>query len=283
MLEYRVVDVFAETKYAGNPLAVLPDAAGLDGEAMQALAREFNLAETTFVTGRSDGGFDVRIFTPGFEVPFAGHPTLGTAAVLRAEHGLGDHVVLNLGVGPVPVAFGADGLAWLDAPAATFGEERARAEGAALLGLAEADLDPELPVQDVTAGIGFLFVPLAGLDALKRARLDLDVHGRLLPPDGCVYLFCRESYEPGRDIAARMFFDAGGVREDPATGSASGCLAFYLLHHRVFGDGPFDLTAEQGHEISRPSLIHIRARNEPAAPRVQVGGRTIDIARGQLV
>jgi trans-2,3-dihydro-3-hydroxyanthranilate isomerase len=197
--------------------------------------------------------------------------------------------VLNLGIGPVPVAFEAvvEGdaggeRAWLHAPAATLGKERARSEAAALLRLAEADLDPELPVQQVTAGIDFLFVPLAGLDALRRARLDLDAHARLLGAEDCVYLFCRESHEPGRQIAARMLFDAGGVREDPATGSASACLGFYLLHHRVFADGPLELVAEQGYEIDRPSLIHIRASHEANTPRVQVGGHIIEVARGQL-
>ena len=231
----------------------------------------------------------MRIFIPSAEIPFAGHPTLGTAAVLREEHGLGDALTLNLGIGPVAVDFrpveGADGgeRAWMHAPTPVLGPRRSRAEGAALLGLDETDLAADLPVQEVSTGIGFLFVPLAGLDALKRARLDAAAAVRALGDDPCVYLFCRESHEPGRDIAARMLFDAGGMREDPATGSASACLGGYLLEHRVFGDEPIDLAIEQGHEIGRPSLIQLRARREGGAPRIEVGGRVIPAARGRLL
>ncbi len=288
MFDYRVVDVFAEAKFGGNPLAVVLGAETLDPASMQAIAREFNLSETTFVgAAEADGGWEVRIFTPAAELPFAGHPTLGTAWVLRAEHALGDQVVLQLGVGPVRVEFSGEEdeeLAWLHAPTPTLGRAHARADAAALLGLDPTDLDPTLPVQEASAGISFLMIPLAGLAALRRARLDPARRDRFRDAGltGGVYLFCRESHEPGRELASRMLFEAGGVREDPATGSASVCLGGYLLHHRVFGAGTLDVRVEQGYEIQRPSLIRVRGRMEQDVPHVAVGGRVIPVARGLL-
>ncbi len=287
MAEYRIVDVFAESKYAGNPLAVVLEAGSLAPDSMQAIAREFGFSETTFAIARGESGCVVRIFTPTAEIPFAGHPTLGTAAVLRAEYGLGDEVVLELGVGPVRVAFAPDAggeIAWLEAPVPQLGKEHGRAATARALGLDESDLAPALPVQEVSAGIGFLVVPLASLTALRRVRLDSPALERLLgaTPSIGVYLFCRETHEPGRDLAARMLFEATGVREDPATGSASACLGAYALEHGVFGPGALALQAEQGYEIDRPSLIRVRAELEAGVPRIRVGGRVLPVSRGRL-
>jgi trans-2,3-dihydro-3-hydroxyanthranilate isomerase len=299
---FHIVDVFAEAPRAGNPLAVVRDAAGLSGEAMQAIAREFGFSETSFLVSdprATEAGVRTRIFTPAREIPFAGHPTLGTAWVIR-EHLAGrpvDSVTLELGVGRVPVAFereegaagtaGAPGaeLAWLAAPPIRLGAVLAPERLAASLGIEARELDPRLPAQHVLAGIEFVFVPLRSLDALRRSHLDLRAFAPLasegLPSNA--YLFCRETVEPSNDLHARLFFAAPGVREDPATGSAAACLGAYLLAHRAFEGGDLRLRIEQGHEMGRPSLLRLRARTTPDGPRIRVGGRVVEAARGELL
>jgi trans-2,3-dihydro-3-hydroxyanthranilate isomerase len=289
----HVVDVFAEERWAGNPLAVVLDAGDLASDAMQAIARETNLSETTFVLAREarDGRFPVRIFTPAQEIPFAGHPTLGTAAVIRAEllGGEAARVELELEVGAVPVEFREDEdgalRAWLTAPPVALGAEVPPSAIAPALGLAERDLAAAAPARHVRVGIEFVFVPLAGLDALRRARLDLEAFAPLarqgLPHN--VYAFCREPREAGHDLSARLLFDAGGVREDPATGSAAACLGAYLLEHALCGPGPLDLRIGQGHEIGRASLLRLRAREAGGARAIEVGGRVIPALRGELL
>jgi len=287
---FHIVDVFAERRYAGNPLAVVRDAADLDTTAMQQIAREFGFSETTFVLSdaRDAGGAGVRvrIFTPTFEIPFAGHPTLGTAFVVR-EHlanGRPDAVALALGVGRVPVAFerapGGGELAWLTAPPISLGAKIELGEMAAIVRLAPADLDSALPVQQVSAGPVFAIVPLRRREALARVDVDLArlrAFGKQHGSTG-IYLFAREAEDPANPVRARMFFESAGLREDPATGSATACFGQYLLAHRVFGDGRVQLRIEQGVELGRPSLLHLDASHE----RIRVGGRVIESARGEL-
>ena len=286
---FHIVDVFAERRYAGNPLAVVRDAADLDTAAMQQIAREFGFSETTFVlSGANDGGgagMRVRIFTPTFEIPFAGHPTLGTAFVVR-EHiakGRPDAMALALGVGRVPVAFertAGGELAWLTAPPITLGAKLDPDEIAAIVGLAPADLDSALPVQQVSAGPVFAIAPLRWREALARIEVDLArlrAFGRQHGSTG-IYLFAREAEDPANHMRARMFFESAGVREDPATGSATACLGAYLLARRSHGSA-FSLRIEQGVELGRPSLLHLDASRE----RIRVGGRVIETARGELV
>jgi trans-2,3-dihydro-3-hydroxyanthranilate isomerase len=286
---FHIVDVFAERRYAGNPLAVVRDAADLDSAHMQRIALEFGFSETSFVVSdpRAGEGVRVRIFTPAEELPFAGHPTLGTAWVIRTQlsPGLPSQVELALGVGRVPVAFEGEGdsaLAWLEAPAVKLERQLAPAEIARALGLAVADLDPELPPQEVRAGVHQLIVPLASRKALARARLDEGAFAPLaaqgLPSH--VYLFTREAASPDVQLHARMFFTAGGVREDPATGSATACLGAYLLAHTGRG---VSLRIAQGVEMGRPSLLRLEAREQPGGPQVRVGGRVIEAARGELL
>lgn len=290
---FHIVDVFAESLYAGNPLAVVRDAADLDTQTMQAIAREFGFSETTFlVSDPRDAlgtGVRVRIFTPTFELPFAGHPTLGTAWVLR-EHlltGRPAAVTLALGVGPVPVAFEpADGgeLAFLTAPPVTLGTRLSGEVVARVLGLSPSDLDPALPVQRAKAGPGFAIVPLRRREALARVRFDVSAYLELAKEDAStgIYAFAREAEHPGNQIRARMFFEAAGPREDPATGSATACFGAYLLEHRVYGDA-LRLRIEQGVEMGRPSLLHVEASRVSGAPRIRVGGRTLESARGELL
>jgi trans-2,3-dihydro-3-hydroxyanthranilate isomerase len=287
---FHVVDVFAEERYAGNPLAVVRDAADLDSARMQRIALEFGFSETSFVVSdprASEPGVHVRIFTPAEELPFAGHPTLGTAWVVR-EHlaaGRAAAVPLVLGVGRVAVAFeaasGAE-VAWLEAPAVTLARRVAPGEIAPALGLRKVDLAPDLPPQEVRAGVHQLIVPLASRAALGRARLDEAAFAPLaaqgLPSH--VYLFTREAASPDVQLHARMFFTAGGVREDPATGSATACLGAYLLEHTR---RDVALRIAQGVEMGRPSLLRLEARRTADGPQVRVGGRVIEVARGELL
>lgn len=288
-LPFHIVDVFAERRYAGNPLAVVLDADGLDAATMQAIAAEANYSETTFVMSapEADGGWRVRLFTPAREIAFAGHPILGTAWVLRQRLGAVAGVRLNLPVGPVPVRFEADGaseVAWFSAPPVTAGPSCAPERMAAALGLAAADIDARWPVQQFGAGTAAMVVPLASLDALRRARLDLAAYAPLAaegrPP--LTYLFCRETREPGADLAARFFFEAHGVREDPATGNGAAFLGAWLLTHRALGEGPLSLRIEQGHEVQRPSLVRLRARIAGGTADIEVGGSVVATVRGEL-
>jgi trans-2,3-dihydro-3-hydroxyanthranilate isomerase len=288
-LAYEIVDVFAEQRFAGNPLAVIRGAARLETATMQAIARELNLSETTFVLGDAarDGAFDVRIFTPGKELPYAGHPTLGTAWVIRQTllEGRADELVLRLGVGPVRVRFAPDGLVWLTTPRATFGPAPARETVAAALGLPLEALHSTLPLEVATTGHQQLLVPLRDLEALRACRIDSGAYGRLYAASALdsLYPFALGARDPRNQLSVRLFAPGAGVPEDPATGSAAGWLGAYLARHRVLGAGDFDVRIEQGHEISRPSLLHVRARFAGDALEISVGGRVIPAARGELL
>lgn len=289
-----IVDVFAEEKYAGNQLAVVTPVESLSEYDMQHIAREMNFSETTFIISNDPraGGYDVRIFTPATELPFAGHPTLGTAYVIRHELAPTpqEQLVLNLKIGPVPVTFeslpGGKETVWMQPPAPVLGMVRSAQAVAEMLNLTPSDIDPRFPVQEVSIGIPFLFVPLSSLTALKRAHVDVDRRSTLLQQGICasqIFLFCRETHRPNHDLAARMFFEANGMREDPATGSANVCLGAYLLKHSYFGDDHIDIKVEQGYEIGRPSLLLVRAAWQSGEPQVSVGGRVIMTVRGELV
>jgi len=286
-LRFSIVDVFAEEKYAGNQLAVVRGAAGLPDETLLKITREMNYSETTFVLSEEEreGGYDVRIFTPGREIPFAGHPTLGTAYVIREEilASSAERVVLNLEAGKIPVTFG-DVLRMRQLPP-TFGRTLDPDRLAQVLGLESDDLDDRYPVREVSTGLPAIVVPLKGLDALKRCRVDLERYSELVRQTGVdnLYAFCPEPHEGGNDLAARMFTEGHGIPEDPATGSAAGCLAGYLVEHRYFGAEPIDVTVEQGYEIDRPSLLYLRAGMVDGQINVSVGGKVQMVARGELV
>jgi trans-2,3-dihydro-3-hydroxyanthranilate isomerase len=282
-LTYAVLDVFAEAPLAGNPVAVVFGAARLSGPEMQAIARETNLSETTFVLHERahDGAFDVRIFTPARELPYAGHPTLGTATAIRSAllDGAENEVVLRLGVGPVRVHFAADGLAWLESPTACFDAFGPPESVAAALGLRLDSLHPTLPVEVQRTGSNQLFVPLRDLAALRSARVEPAGYERLIEAGGpaSLYAFARGARDPRNHFSVRLFAPALGVPEDPATGSAAGFFGAYLVRHRAHGEGALDVRLEQGHEIARPSLLHVRA----SASGIEVGGRVIPVASGE--
>jgi len=282
-----LVDVFAERRYAGNQLAVVTRAADLDTATMQAIAREMNFSETSFVLrdeARGDA-FDVRIFTPREEVPFAGHPTIGTAWVIRKEllQGVPAGVTLQLGVGPIPVTFDGD-LVWLEPRQPEFGARASRETLAAVLGLAVDEIDGAHPIEAVSMGLPFWIVPLSSLDAARRCRLDRDAYDAFVRNAEAkgILVFTRETEDRANGIHARVFVEWYGVPEDPATGSANACCAAYLAQHRVLGQGDVAVRVEQGIEMGRPSILSLRARKGDGRFDVRVGGRVIPVARGEL-
>lgn len=289
---FHVVDVFAERPYAGNPLAVVVGG-DLSDETMQQVAAEANYSETTFVTPvpEADGGYRVRIFTPAREIAFAGHPILGTAWIVRhhVASAPAANVQLNLAVGPIPVNFessAADGAtAWFLAPPVTAGPTCASERMAKALCLATDDLDSRVPVQQFSAGTAAMIVPLRSLDALRRSRLDLAAYTDLIregfPP--LTYLFCNETRDAGNHLSARFFFEAHGVREDPATGNGAAFLGAYLLQYKLMPEAERTLRIEQGHEVRRPSLVRLRARLVGERREIHVGGKVIPTVGGELI
>lgn len=292
-LKFYIVDVFAEEKYTGNQLAVFRDAADVPGDLMQKIAREMHFSETTFILSdkERDGGYDVRIFTPEAELPFAGHPTLGTAFVIQQEilKTKVDSVSLNLGVGQIPVTFKFSGdkvdILWMRQKAPEFGKSYDRERVAKLIGIESSAIDERFPVQEVSTGFFALMVPLKSLDAIKRARINRDLYDVFVDRGGApgILVFAPETYNKENQLNVRFFADALGVPEDPATGSANGCLAGYLVKNRYFGTSKIDIQNEQGIEINRPSLIHIKAEDTGGSIEINVGGRVIPVAKSELV
>jgi trans-2,3-dihydro-3-hydroxyanthranilate isomerase len=285
-LTFYIVDVFAEEKYAGNQLAVVRGGADLPDETLQEIALEMNYSETTFVLSEEemDGGYDVRIFTPGEEVPFAGHPTLGTAYVIRHEILAEpvDVLTLNLEAGEIPVTFGE--VLWMRQLPPTFGATLDPALVSRALNLEAGDLDDRFPVQEVSTGLPAIVVPLRDLDALRRCKVDWERYVEAAGRGKNLYVFCPEPHENGPgDLSARMFANDLGVPEDPATGSAAGCLAGYLAEHRYLGTGSVDARVEQGYEIGRPSLLYLRAEKQGDETTVHVGGKVQMVAKGELL
>ena len=287
-LTFYIVDVFAEKKYAGNQLAVFRGAGELSGEEMQNIAREINFSETTFILSeeQNGGGFDVRIFTPKEEVPFAGHPTLGTAYILQNKilQGQSEGVILNLKVGQIPVTFGQDGYGWMKQIQPTFGQQHQPAILANALSLDISEIDEHFPIQEVSTGLPFFIVPLKNISALQKARIDKEKYFDLVKNTAAkgVLVFCPETHEPQNNISVRVFVDYYGVPEDPATGSGNGCLAGYLVKHRYFGQDRIDIRSEQGYEISRPSLLLLKAEQTDTNINISVGGKSILVAQGEF-
>ena len=283
------VDVFTKNRLEGNALAVVTDATGLTDEEMQALSKETNLSETTFVFPRDAAteksrGVRVRIFTVAEELPFAGHPTLGTAFVLRGASGTPE-ILLDLNVGSVPVGYE-------DTPGQpSFGEMRQRdpefgarhdAETIArVTGLALKDIDTSVPIESVSTGLSYTIVPIKSLAALQDLRIDLDAGSEYLQKSGgkFFYFVSRETLNPAARLHARMLFYNG---EDPATGSAGGCTAAWMAAHGIAAPNE-RVMIEQGLEMKRPSEIFVRAnRDAGVVNNVRVGGNCIEVMRGEI-
>lgn len=284
-LTFYIVDIFAEEKYAGNQLAVIRGAEDLPDTTLQKIALEMNYSETTFITSEEErgGGYDIRVFTPGREIPFAGHPTLGTAYIIRNEvlDSPVEHLTLNFEAGQIPVTFGE--ILWMRQLPPAFGGTFDPVLMASALGLGEEDLDTRYPVQEVSTGLPAIIVPLKGLDALKRCQMNRSIYRNLVYGGTNLYVFCPETHDEGRDLSARMFADDLGVLEDPATGSAAGCLAGYLVEHEYLRTDSIDIRVEQGYEIDRPSLLYLRSEKRGDEINISVGGKVQMVARGELL
>jgi len=293
-LDYSIVDVFTTAALAGNPLAVVMNTAGLTSEQMQSIAREFNLSETTFVERRSASieeaeGVRVRIFTTEEELPFAGHPTLGTASVLRlnAPEVVRDSVVtLAENVGPIPVRFSGDDslFAEMTQRDPQFGAELNPAEVARLCGLSPADLDPSATPQVVSTGNPFAIVLLRSSEALGRLRVSQDEATTWLRARGARWFYVMSTtpnpnQPTQKEFRARMQFNGG---EDPATGSAAGCAVSYLVKRGLAPSGE-RLLIRQGVEMGRSSEIYVSATcANTEVTNIRVGGSTVLVAKGKL-
>lgn len=292
-LIFYIVDVFAESKYSGNQLAVVRHAGDLSDTKMQQITREMHFSETTFILSDQsrEGGFDVRIFTPGNEVDFAGHPTLGTAYVIQDKiiQKPVEKVVLNLKVGPIPVSFqkqsDSSSILWMQQIHPTFGSRLSPEQLADVLGVDTSMIDTRFPIQEVSTGLPFIIVPLTSLAALKQVKINNDKYDQLIENRWAkaILVFASEGHHSKADLGVRVFPICFDIPEDPATGSGNGCLAGYLVKHRYFGKSEVNLTTSQGYEIKRPSLLYLKAKEADQQIHIEVGGRVIDVAEGKLV
>ncbi len=292
-ISFLILDVFATEKYTGNQLAVCLNAGGLTDVQMQQIAREINFSETTFITSSEpvNGGYNTRIFTPTTELPFAGHPTLGTAFAIQQElmRSQVERVNLNYQVGQIPVDFnyldGEPDILWMHQQQPKFYDALSVDTFAALIGVQVTDIDRRYPIEPVSTGLPFMIIPLTNLAAVSQAKLNLDLYDRVVAdlPAQAILLFCPETVDPDRQLHVRVFTECFGIPEDPATGSANGCLAAYLAKYQYFDSPNLDITVEQGVEMGRSSLISLRAQYTPDCCPVSIGGRVIKIAQGEFI
>ena len=287
-LPYVTIDVFTSNPLEGNQLAVFLNGDGLSTEQMQALAKETNLSETTFIMPRSfeetkEQGHRVRIFTVHEELPFAGHPTLGTAWVIRGIGGA-DEIILDLNVGKVPVRFTEENgqpFGEMRQRDPEFGQIHSREEVARVAGLRVQDISDDVPIHTVSTGMPFVVVPVATLAALQKLSFSYQqVQQYLDKTDGkFLYFVSRETIDPAARLHARMIFYNG---EDPATGSAAGCTAAWMAMHGV-AKSDERVLIEQGIETRRPSRIFVRAeKNGDHVVNVRVGGQAVEVGRGEM-
>jgi trans-2,3-dihydro-3-hydroxyanthranilate isomerase len=296
------IDVFTSKRLQGNPLSVFIDGRGLSDSEMQDLARETNLQETTFVFPSDpkierEQGVKVRIFAPDGELPFAGHPTLGTASVLRSLHPNNERVdqqharvsteiILSLKVGKVPVAFREDAegvFAEMRQPEPVFMDTHDRNAVAAALGLKPDQIEADLPLQTVSTGLPFVIVPLTHLSTLQSLRVNLEKVYDYLKWDGPIrrdfYYVTRDTGDPKVGLRARSIYPTG---EDPATGSAAGCTSAWMVKNGIARTEETVLI-RQGVEINRPSDIFVRAsKSSESVTNVRVGGHTVQIMKGEV-
>jgi len=287
-IPFYIVDVFAEHKYSGNQLAVVISGDTLTSDEMQRIAKEMNYSETTFVTSIENS--TVRIFTPEVELPFAGHPTVGTAFVMQQEFmkGKAKTMTINLKIGEIPILFKfrGDYLAetWMEHKEPTFNGFFAPDLIADVLNINESDIDGRFKIQEVSTGIPTIIVPLKSLDAIKRVQINKEKYNSLIHNTQAktILVFCPEPYDKKNDLNVRFFADFYGVPEDPATGSANGCLAAYLVKHEYFGKKTIEVCVEQGYEIGRESLLLLKGDEKDGKYFIAVGGKVILVAKGIL-
>lgn len=299
-LPFYIVDVFAENKYQGNQLAVFEHDSSLASETMLAIAKEINFAETTFINTQisTSEGYDVRIFTTEQEIPFAGHPTLGTAFVIREQviKQPINQTILNLGVGKIPVDFVEDKL-WMQQINPIFGNKYLSSELADILGLQAEDMYAEFPVLEVSTGLAFLIIPVKSLSAVQNMKpnaekvLDFLLKNELYKtnhPSGKsmnFFVFTKETYSAENQLNARMFLlEDGTLKEDSATGSANGCLLGYLLKTNFLGTDSVKISVEQGYEIPRPSILYHDGQKISASEfSIRIGGKVQWVSKGEWI
>jgi trans-2,3-dihydro-3-hydroxyanthranilate isomerase len=276
---FRLVDVFTPRPLGGNQLCVVPEPGELDDAEMQAIAKEIGFSETTFVTEAAGARYVMRIFTPGQELPFAGHPTLGTAFVLVGEGRVSTPATQVIAAGEIPVEVDVEAnTAWMTQLPAEFGpifpdrDLIARA-----IGLSTADLDPGRPVQTVSTGLPTTIVPVRDLETIRRATRNERLVGEAVAASGGrdLYLFAPRA----EGVTARMFDSEFGIGEDPATGSAAGPLGAYLAEYGDLGKTR-SVTIHQGEQVGRPSELNVEVDREGDAWRVRVGGGVHIVGRG---
>jgi trans-2,3-dihydro-3-hydroxyanthranilate isomerase len=278
---FRLVDAFTETPFLGNRLCVVPETPiGFSTEQMKMLALETNFSETTFVIESRPDGYDMRIFTPDAELPFAGHPTIGTAYALASEGRTSPMTVQTTALGDVPVDVDLEkGFAWMTQQRPVFGSEfHDRRVVAEAVGLEPDDLHPDLPMQVISTGLGPLLVPIRDEETLRRAERYESACRRATAGSGgeCLYLFAVRS---DGDVIARMFDASLGVGEDPATGSAAGPLGVYLASRGLAGM-PGGAVVAQGEMVGRPSFLHLDVRPDGDSWVVRVGGGVRIVGEG---
>ncbi|MFA6541865.1 MAG: PhzF family phenazine biosynthesis protein [Bacteroidota bacterium] len=293
---YYTCDVFTDTRFGGNQLAVFPAGASIPEELLQTIAKEFNFSETTFVYPPNDpkNTNRLRIFTPGGELPFAGHPTIGTAFVLAAIGAIPiqheTNILFEEGVGNVPVKILSQNGAphFMELSAAQMPEFSAAPSGsdiAKFLSLPENDLDETYPIQSVSCGVPFLFVAVKSRGSLKRIRINTELMNQTLRTSSAkdVFVFTTDAEQADFDFRARMFAPLLGIPEDPATGSAAASFAGYLATLDSVQNGTLKRKIEQGFEMGRPSLLYIEAdKKDGKTTAIRVGGSAVMVCKGEM-
>ena len=287
-INYSIVDVFSQGKYTGNPLAVFKNVGNITESEMQQIAQEINYSETTFILSdsKNEGSFDVRIFTPNEEVPFAGHPTLGTAFIIQneiLEEPL-DNLILNFKGGQIPVSFNnQEEIFWMKQNEPTFGQILDANKVSDVLNIDREHIDNRFPIQEVSTGLPVIIVPLKSLEAVKKVRINKEKYFELIEHTDAkaIMVFSPEAYHSENDLNVRDFADYYGIPEDAATGSANGCLASYLVKYKYFNKSEINIRVEQGYEMERPSLLFLKASDDNGKIKVNVGGKVVKMAQGE--
>lgn len=278
------VDVFTDHIFGGNPLAVFTNGQDFKENDLQKVAREMNLSETTFVYSSTsdEADFDVRIFTPTREIPFAGHPTLGTAFVLREYVESNENPLrLNFKAGIIPVSTEGDRSYMQHPPAKTLHELSRSKSIAEALGISMSDLDESLPIRVVSTGFPALFVPLISLSIINKIAINTQILSEVLRPLGIdmIYPFCRETINDENTVHARAFAPGLGIPEDPATGSVAGAMGAYWAS--LSDKEEISMVIEQGYEMERPSLIHVEIIYKETQI-IRVGGQCQPVFTGRM-
>jgi len=287
-MKFYILDVFARHRFEGNQLAVFMAPEGLSGDEMQSIAREINFSESAFILriDESSNEASVRIFTPRTEVDFAGHPVIGAAHVLRTFMGADrGGVTLNLRVGAVDVTYSADVSApfWVQTVEPEFGQTVPSADMAAILQIEERDIVQSLPVEAVSTGLPHFIVPLTGKRALAACAVNQPAYRKLVKRTSVTNLlvYTAEPHENGQAYSVRMFAEAIGIPEDPATGSGNTCLAAYLMRNVKPDEDRLEFRTGQGYEMGRPSELHLIAQRNGTGCSIQLGGNVVEIAAGE--